>query len=427
MAPKVLIVEDSSMVLKVIRHVANQIPDFEYLYAMDFASAREIVEREGDELFAAMVDLNLPDAPDGEVVDYVLKKGISTIVLTASFDEERREKLLSKGIVDYVTKEGKFSYQYAINLLKRIQKNQNIKVLLVDDSETSRYHVRNLLKQHLFHIYEACSGPEAIKILLANPDIKLLITDYNMAQMNGAELVQNIRHKYEKADMAIIGISADGEGPLSAKFIKAGANDFLHKPFHPEEFHCRVQHNIEALEHIELIRDAADRDYLTGVYNRRYFFNRGEELYQHAQEKGSPMAAAVLDVDHFKRLNDAYGFDGGDSLLQEFTNILREHLSRFLLARPSGEEFFILMPGLDNTKALALLSGIQEKVLKTPLFWGDDTIYLSFSAGVSNLLGESLQEQLNIANNYLSRAKEAGRNLVVGDDLEEDQAASGGL
>lgn len=415
MLPHILVVEDSPMVLKIIRHVAQR-SEFPVLYAENFAQAKVLVENAETPIFAALVDLNLPDAPNGEVVDYTLSQKINTIVLTASFDEQRRESLLAKGIADYVGKEGRFSYEYALGVVDRIYRNQQIKVLVVDDSDTSRKFIHTLLARHLFQVLEAKNGIEAIKIVLSNPDIKLLITDYNMPQMDGFELVQNIRHKYEKSDLAIIGLSDEAKTPLSAKFIKAGANDFLNKPFNHEEFHCRVRHNIEALEHIETIRDSANRDYLTGVYNRRYFFQRGQELYQQAIDKQTPLAAVVLDLDHFKAINDRFGYDGGDYILQEFTKLLLEGFGRFLLARPSGEEFFILLPGLTNQQAMTLLTSVTEVTSNAPLFIESQTVILTFSAGVTNCLGESLTDQLSIANSYLYRAKEAGRNLVIGDD-----------
>ncbi|GAB1258362.1 response regulator [Aurantivibrio plasticivorans] len=415
--PKILVVEDSPLVLKIIRHVANA-GGYDVDYAESFSKTKALVDQ-NPPYFAALVDLNLPDAPNGEVVDFALQHNINTIVLTASFDEQKREALLSKGIVDYVTKEGKFSYQYALGVIDRIYNNQHIKVLAVDDSDMSRKFIVRLLKQALFDVVEAKNGIEAIKVLLANPDIKLLITDYNMPQMDGFELVQNIRHKYEKSDLAVIGISGEGQSALSAKFIKAGANDFLNKPFNHEEFHCRIRHNIEALEHIEEIKDAADRDYLTGVYNRRYFYRRGQALHQQATENSTTLAAAVLDIDHFKLINEKFGVAGGDYVLGEFTKLLEEGFSRFLIARPSGEEFFILLPGISNEQALSLFTSVQELVQNAPIFIQEETVILSFSAGVTNIHRDSLQEQLDIANSYLYRAKDAGRNLVIGDDEDE--------
>jgi len=224
---KVLVVEDSVMVMKVLTHVLSRSDQVLPVYAKSFSEAKARVESGEHEFFAALVDLSLPDAPDGEVVDYTLGLDIPTIVLTGSFDEKRRADLLNKGIVDYVTKEGRYSYQYALGVLHRLIKNQRVKVLVVDDSSTARKFVSQMLRLHLYPVFEAEDGVEAIKVLLANPDIKILITDYHMPRMDGFELVKNIRVKYEKSDLIIVGLSSEGDGTLSAKFIKHGANDFL--------------------------------------------------------------------------------------------------------------------------------------------------------------------------------------------------------
>jgi len=413
---KIIVVEDSSIVTKIIRHVLKTEPTIEASFAASFAEAKSLYESLKDEVFAALVDLNLPDAPDGEVVDFMLSKKVPTVVLTGSCDEERRERLQSKGIVDYVNKEGRYSYKYAINLVHRLHANQSIKVLVVEDSDTSRNFICQLLKRHLYQVLEAGDGVEAIRVLLDNPDIKLLITDYNMPNMDGFELVQNIRYKYEKSDLIIIGLSSEGQKGLSAKFIKNGANDFLQKPFNHEEFHCRVMHNVESLELIAQIRDAANRDYLTGAYNRRYFFDVGESLYAQAKAAGTPLAAVVIDIDHFKNVNDNHGHDVGDRVLQKFSSLLEETLSRFLVARTGGEEFFALLPGLDNEKAVAFIDKVRSIISATPIDIGEEDLHISFSGGVCNQLCDTLDEQLSMADTYLYRAKDAGRNMIIGDD-----------
>src|SRR5690606_9130301 len=203
----ILVVEDSAVVLKIVRHVLSQSPHIKAHYAETKARAEELLARDLN-WFAAMVDLSLPDAPNGEIVDFVLARNIPTIVLTGSFDEKRRENLLFKGIVDYVTKEGRFSYEYALSVLHRLIKNQFTQVLVVDDAPTSRKFVSGLLRRQLYQVFEADDGVHAIKVLLENPGIKLLITDFNMPRMDGFELVKNLRVKYEKTDLVIIGISS---------------------------------------------------------------------------------------------------------------------------------------------------------------------------------------------------------------------------
>jgi CheY-like chemotaxis protein len=174
---KILIVEDSDMVMKILRHlVHNASLPYEAVYATSLAQATAAYEQSPNDFFAALVDLNLPDAPNGEVVDFTLGKKIPTIVLTGSYDEKRREQLFAKGIVDYVTKEGRYAYSKAIGMIQRLEKNQHIKVLVVDDSDMSRKHMANLFRRHLFQVLEAVDGVDAIKVMLENGDIKLLIT-----------------------------------------------------------------------------------------------------------------------------------------------------------------------------------------------------------------------------------------------------------
>lgn len=418
---KILIVEDSEMVTKVLRHLLqSQSLAYDAVYASSLAQAQAIYEQSPQDFFVALVDLNLPDAPNGEVVDLTLSKKIPTIVLTGSYDEQRREQLFNKGIVDYVTKEGRYAYSKAVSMIQRLEKNQQIKVLVVDDSDMSRKHMTNLFRRHLFQVIEAVDGVDAIKVLLDNPEIKLLITDYNMPRMDGFELVRKLRYKYDKTDLIMIGVSGDSNEALSAKFIKHGANDFLRKPFHPEEFYCRIIHNIESLELIEQIKYQAQRDHLTGLYHRAYFFNSAREPYQQAQTNQTPLALAVINIDHFAKINETHGNSWGDYVLRELANRLQQMLGRFLLARADSDDFYVLMPGLDNEKAAALLSKVKQLLASDAFQINGQGQHLSVSIGLTNQLCGSLDQQLARAISYLQRAKEAGGSMLVDDGDEED-------
>ena len=113
----ILVVEDSEMVIKVLRHLMNQLPDYQAIYAANSAQVEVLLHQDSSNIFAALVDLNLPDAPNGEVVDFVLAKKIPTIVLTGTYDEEKREQLYIKGVVDYVTKEGRYAYSKSVSMI----------------------------------------------------------------------------------------------------------------------------------------------------------------------------------------------------------------------------------------------------------------------------------------------------------------------
>lgn len=407
---KVLVVEDSQMVSRVLQRLflTSDLP-LEAVFCDSLKLAQEKIDLYED-IFAALVDLNLPDAPNGEVVDLTLEKQIPTIVLTGSYDDQKRETLLQYGIVDYIIKESRFSYEYAIQLVHRLLKNQNIKVLLVEDSSSYRSLVRRQLEKHLYHVIEACDGQEGLVKLQQDPEIKLILTDYEMPNMNGIELVQAIRREYETSELKIIGISAADSPSLSAKFIKSGANDFLTKPFNYEELHCRVMHNIEQMELVAQIKDAANRDFLTGLHNRRYLFEQSEKLLAQSQNKA---CLAMLDLDFFKQINDNHGHDAGDAVLTQMATLLDRSFNRFLHARIGGEEFCVLLCGLNLEQAEILMQHFCTLVHDTEFVFADQVLPVTVSIGLIERADDNFSQMISRADEMLYKAKEDGRNTVM--------------
>lgn len=420
---KVLVVEDSSTVTKILKYVFESQTEFEFLFVDSLKETKKQLEKNESEFFAAVVDLHLPDAPHGQAIELVRDSGIPTIVLTARIDENKRDLLISHGVVDYIIKESRYSYDYVTKLLKRLWSNQNTKVLVVEDSQVSLNHISKLLTNHLFKVVEATNGKEALKVLKANPDIKMVIADHHMPEMDGFELVKTIRHDYKNKDLIIIGLSTTQKGSLSAKFIKNGANDFLVKPFSEEEFHCRIIHNIETQELMDTIRRNAYSDSLTGLPNRRFFFEDGEKLWQTAKAKNQPIAIAVIDIDRFKQINDTFGHVAGDKVLAKLGEKLAIFSEKFLVARVGGEEFYVLMPGVKHQQALQLTESFRRSVNDAAFdIGGDTTIKVTCSAGVSNEVSDTLDEHISVADRYLYKAKMKGRNKIIGDFVEEAKA-----
>ena len=133
-------------------------------------------------------------------------------------------------------------------LLLRLERNRSEKILVAADSNATRHFIRNVLRSHLYQIHEAADGEEALRILQEQPDFDLLITDHSMPGLSGFELTKVLRQKLKRHDLSILGLSADSKGSLSAQFIKHGADDFLRKPFCPEELTCRVMSTLERRE-----------------------------------------------------------------------------------------------------------------------------------------------------------------------------------
>lgn len=402
----ILVVEDSPMVLKILEQMFRQQADLQPLFCATLNEAQVLLEASAELFFAAIIDLNLPDAPNGEIVDLVLHYQLPCIVLTGSYDEQRREEMLLKGVVDYVLKESQYSYDYAFRLLHRLERNRSVKILVADDSNATRHFIRNVLRSHLYQIHEAADGEEALRILQEQPDFDLLITDHSMPGLSGFELTKVLRQKLKRHDLSILGLSADSKGSLSAQFIKHGADDFLRKPFCPEELTCRVMSTLERRELLNALQRAAQIDSLTNLYNRRAFYEQGHNLLQAARRSQRPLSVAMLDLDLFKRINDDFGHASGDAALVGFARLLQEVFGQTLIGRLGGEEFALLSP-LPVAQLADQLDQLRQRC--AAVHYAKGAPPLSFSAGLYQSHGEALESLLQHADQRLYQAKQQGR------------------
>lgn len=258
-AQNILVIEDSHVQSKIICRHLEAMTTFNTVSAHSLEETASVLDSMREDIFAAVVDLNLPDAPDGEAVDLVQEHGLAAIVLTATFKDETRDALLARNVADYVLKENIQVLDDVEEKIERLFKNQFIKALIVDDSRTARSSVRSLLEVQNYQVLEAGDGVEALEILEATPDVKLVVTDYEMPNMDGYQLVTEIRRKFKKQQLAIVGISGAGDSAMTAKFLKLGANDFLHKPFAAEEFSWRVNQTVELVELMQELTECYEK------------------------------------------------------------------------------------------------------------------------------------------------------------------------
>jgi len=412
---RLLVIEDSSFFLNLIRKGFEDETAVELVTATTLAEAQTHLAEDAEPFALALVDLRLPDANDGEAVDLTLDNGIPSVVFTSNFDEDIRTQFLDKGILDFVLKDNPSSLDYVLKLTARVIKNRSTTVLVVDDSTIALRMCSDLLQRYQLNVIEAASGAEALKILNDRDDIRMVLTDHEMPEMNGFELVTAIRREYSRDKLAVIGVSGAGGAPLSAMFIKHGANDFIAKPYLPEELYTRVALNLEILENIEALTNAATKDYLTGLFNRRSFFDVGNPIASTRRRSKFNCAVAMLDIDHFKAVNDTYGHDGGDAVLKAVAEVIQDHANRGgdLCARLGGEEFALMLEveNIDNVAPYfeRLRAAIEARVV--PFNETDVKVTASFGVVVSD--EPDLEAMLTAADEHLYTAKNAGRNRVI--------------
>ncbi|WP_428559163.1 MAG: GGDEF domain-containing response regulator [Solidesulfovibrio sp. DCME] len=412
---RVLLVEDSTLFGRLLKGKLEQELGVETVWLKTFGECLERLDS-GDTAFdAALLDLTLPDAPHGEIIDLVLSHGIPGIVFTGNVSDAQREAFWTKRIVDYILKQSECGLDLAVRQVKRIIANRDMGCLVVDDSKLYRKSIANLLRAHGYHVLEAASGREALAILQAQRDIKLVLVDYAMPEMDGVELTREIRRISRIDEQAVIGLSNSDDKSTPIRFLKNGANDYIKKPFEVEEFYCRVSLNIDMLSQFATIKELAYTDPLSGTANRRALFAAGQAALAQARQSHVPLTVAMIDIDRFKHVNDTFGHEAGDDVIRHLGACLRAHFPQdeHHIGRIGGEEFCVASPGRTVAQLLPAYEAFRRHVEDAVVATRGRCVGYTVSVGVSDAAEASFEDLLKEADTRLYRAKTAGRNRVI--------------
>ena len=410
---KILIVEDNKALAKLIAKKMEDNTEMQVDVAHSLAEAQAFLTKAKD-YFITLLDLNLPDAPNGEVVDFVASKGLPIIVLTGSMDDKTRETFMDKDIVDYVYKGNMSDVNYIFHMIDRLKNNKQYKVMVVEDVMQTRNDVKKILQNLQFQVFTAAHGEEAMNYFADNPDIKLVVSDYGMPVKDGLEVLKELREQKDKNELGVIMMTSANENVSGAVFLKNGANDFIAKPFLKEELICRVNNTIENMENINKIANFANKDFLTGLFNRRYFYDDMQGYLASLEENPMPYAVAVIDVDGLKNINDKYGQDSGDKILKLLAKkLIDDTKSSDIAARFGGGEFCVLLKNVSQEDAVKFFVGLRAAIAANPVNIKNESVKISVSIGVT--FGKSdynADEILELADEALYKAKQNGRNRV---------------
>jgi two-component system cell cycle response regulator len=311
-------------------------------------------------------------------------------------------------------------------------------IIVVEDDSTSR----KLLTRYLEKAgYSVQAYPDARAATQAILDLRagVIIADWNMPGMSGLELVRFVRGMEEmKAldSIYFILMTASGEKDRLVEGLLAGADDFLAKPYHREELLARLKAgerivNLQAellSRQAELARanldleatrrkleQMASTDMLTGMYNRRALFERFVDAFSVSQRHGRPLSCIMLDVDHFKRVNDTYGHSAGDAVLRTVGQVMCDNIRRHdTCGRLGGEEFCVVCPETPLAGAAHLAERLRQAIAAETVKTGDVTLHITASFGVATRhpADTQLEMILDRADAMLYRAKDSGRNQV---------------
>lgn len=295
--------------------------------------------------------------------------------------------------------------------------NETSRILIVDDDEISSEVLNSVLRDEYDIIFANC-GQQALDLAKqCLPDLVLL--DVVMPTMNGYEVCEYLKADNSTASIPVIFITGQNNTQAEIRGLQAGAIDYVTKPFNPLMVKVRVRNHIELQRARNYLKHLAVTDSLTDLANRRCFDEVLKTEFCRSSRLQHPLSLIMLDVDHFKNFNDAYGHVMGDSCLKQIAYTIRGSLNRpaDFVARYGGEEFACVLPNTDLRGAVAIAEKIRTNIEQLNIPHKNSTAadYVTISLGVFTIVDYSksfLSEMVAKADRLLYRAKENGRNQV---------------
>lgn len=294
-----------------------------------------------------------------------------------------------------------------------------MKILTADDNENIRKQLKNILKNAFPEnkIFEAKNGLELLA--LAEKEVPdLIITDIQMPQMTGYEVLRILQAQERTKNIPVIFLTGTfQEDEDIVKGLELGAVEYVTKPINKTVFIARVKVMLRLKAQQERILQLSNQDPLTECYNRRFLYQRLKEEYNRCQRQKNPIAGIMIDLDHFKNINDNFGHETGDLVLIKLVSALRISMRNYdVISRYGGEEFFIFLPNTDGKSAIAIAERMRTIVEKLQIEIEKKVIKITSSFGVSSFENFPFPEDpellLKWADIALYEAKNKGRNKV---------------
>ena len=297
-----------------------------------------------------------------------------------------------------------------------------MKILIIEDELIFRRMVKKYLLDAGYEIVEAEDGLSAWELFQKEP-FQLVITDWMMPGLDGPELVHKIRTSGQKSYTYIIMLTAMDDKDNIVLGLESGADEYLTKPFNSRELIARVASGMRILRLEEELMQAriqmealAMHDGLTGLLNRRAIEEYAEAEFNMADRKKQAMSVILLDIDHFKNVNDRFGHKFGDVVLRQVAQTLKEDLRNYdRVGRWGGEEFLLILPDTELKDAVTVAERLRSKTaaVQTSLENGETfSIHISLGTACTTGQFQSLAKLIDAADQALYQAKQSGRDRV---------------
>ncbi len=294
-----------------------------------------------------------------------------------------------------------------------------MKILIAEDDSISCQALENNLIEWGYDVISAKDGNQAWEIVRAN-DIRLAILDWNMPGLNGIELSQKIRQEYQREDskyIYIILLTGRGGQEDIIKGLSTGADDYMTKPYSFVELKYRVQNGERIIRNEDKRIMLASLDNLTKLWNRNKIFNFLDTELKKGEQEKSPTSVVMIDIDHFKQINDRYGHLIGDEVLKEVADRLKKAIRPYdRIGRYGGDEIFIVLPGCGNEETETIAKRLYDSVTDRKIVTDAGSLKINISIGCASNERYPLVSKMQLiqaSDTALLDAKKKGRDRII--------------
>jgi two-component system, cell cycle response regulator len=307
------------------------------------------------------------------------------------------------------------------NEAQRLDPAERGRILLVDHQQSSFERIVRALTPH--HDVIRIQEPREALAKASSENVDLMIVSLGLGAFDGLRLCSQARSHESTRGLPILAIADREDRQKVLRGLELGVNDFLTRPIDRNELLARTRTNVRLKRYADRLRQSVRQsvemafyDPLTGLNNRRFLERRLPAMIETARQRGAPLTLMILDIDHFKRINDTYGHDAGDLVLKGFAAELQRMLRvGDLVCRLGGEEFVVAMPGVDATHAARMAERARRTIENTEFpIPAAGSAPITVSIGLADLRGEQdFTDLYRRADRALYRSKSAGRNRVT--------------
>lgn len=309
-----------------------------------------------------------------------------------------------------------------------------MKILIADDESVSRLMLQALLGKWGYDVVKAEDGDAAWEKLKSPDAPRMALLDWMMPGQNGVEVCRALRKLRPEPYTYILLLTAKDAKESVVEGLESGADDYLTKPFNPQELKARIRVGLRLLElednlvqAREAMRFRATHDSLTGVWNRGAILDTLEREVGRSWREGVSLGVLMVDLDHFKSVNDNYGHPAGDAVLREVTKRMQANVRPYdAIGRYGGEEFLVLLPGCNPSVTRDKAERLREEILRDPVPTSAGDLKVTMSIGgvaTADWPKDTANQILQMVDSALYRAKEEGRNrTVMAGAAEHDEA-----